>query len=191
MVLEHFPDEVKNHGWIEVICGSMFYGKTEELIRRLKHAEFAKQKILLIKPKVDNRYHKEKVVSYKGNILEAICVNTAHEILDNWSNEKIVAVDKTEFFDDKLVEVCTELSAKGVRLIFAGLDMDFKGVPFGPMPQLLSIAEYVSKVHTIYVSCGNLAQFSHRIVRAKRQVLLGATEEYKPLCRACFNKTEM
>jgi thymidine kinase len=191
MLLEHVPGEVKNQGWIEVICGSMFSGKTEELIRRLRRAEFAKQKILLIKPKVDDRYHKENVVSHQGNSFDAVCVNTACEILEIWTNEKIVAIDEAQFFDDALIDVCTELSAKGVRVILAGLDMDFKGVPFGPMPQLLSIAEYVSKVHAICVSCGNLAQFSHRTVSANEQVLVGATEEYKPLCRACYTKIGM
>ncbi|MDG1147056.1 MAG: thymidine kinase [Crocinitomicaceae bacterium] len=190
MSLEHVPGEVKNQGWIEVICGSMFSGKTEELIRRLRRAEFAKQNILLIKPKVDSRYHKENVVSHQGNSFDAVCVNNALEIPKIWTNEKIVAIDEAQFFDDTLVAVCTELASKGVRIILAGLDMDFKGIPFGPMPQLLCIAEYVSKVHAICVSCGNLAQFSHRTVNVNEQVLLGAVEEYKPLCRACYTKIE-
>ncbi|MEJ6775804.1 MAG: thymidine kinase [Crocinitomicaceae bacterium] len=188
MVLEHFPDEVKNHGWIEVIFGSMFSGKTEELILRLRRAQFANQKILLIKPKVDDRYHKENVVSHQGNSFDAICVKNALEILSVWRKEKVVAIDEAQFFDDGIINLCNELSKKGTRVILAGLDMDFKGVPFGPMPQLMSIAEYVTKVHAICVSCGNLAQFSHRTVKGADQVLVGALEEYKPLCRSCYNK---
>jgi len=188
MFLEHFPGEGRRHGWIEVVCGSMFSGKTEELIRRLKRAEFANQKILLVKPTVDDRYHKEKVVSHQGTSFEAICVNKSDEILDLWKKEKVVAIDEAQFFDDGIVEICNDLAKKGVRVIIAGLDMDFTGEPFGPMPRLLSIAEYVTKVHAICVSCGDLAQFSHRTVKEKEQVLVGAVEQYKPLCRMCYNK---
>ena len=188
MFLEHFPDENRQHGWVEVVCGSMFSGKTEELIRRLKRAEFANQKILLVKPMIDDRYHKKNVVSHQGTSFDAIGVENAHAILDLWEKQKIVAIDEAQFFDDKIVEVCNILAEKGVRVIVAGLDMDFQGVPFGPMPNLLSIAEYVTKVHAICVSCGNLAQFSHRTVDDKEQVLVGAVEEYKPLCRSCYNK---
>lgn len=189
MFLEQFPIEGKQHGWIEVVCGSMFSGKTEELIRRLKRAEFANQKILLVKPYVDDRYHRENVVSHEGNSFEAICVDSAKAILDLWDNERVVAIDEAQFFDDEIVSVCNELSGKGVRIIIAGLDMDFQGNPFGPMPMLLSIAEYVTKVHAICLSCGNLAQFSHRTVDGKEQVLVGAVKEYIPLCRDCFNKS--
>ena len=188
MFLEHFPEEGRVNGWIEVVCGSMFSGKTEELIRRLKRAQFANQKILLVKPQIDNRYHKEKVVSHQGTSFEAICVKEAKEILEIWKKERIVAIDEAQFFNDEVVEVANELAAQGVREIVAGLDMDFKGVPFGPMPHLLSIAEYVTKVHAICLSCGNLAQFSHRTVEDKEQVLVGAVDEYKPLCRSCYNK---
>ncbi|MDP5099587.1 MAG: thymidine kinase [Crocinitomicaceae bacterium] len=188
MFLEQFPENGVQHGWIEVVCGSMFSGKTEELIRRLKRAEFASQKILLVKPQIDDRYHKKNVVSHQGTSFEAVTVKSSAEILDIWKKEKIVAIDEAQFFDDGLVSICNQLAKKGVRVIIAGLDMDFKGVPFGPMPQLLSIAEYVTKVHAICVSCGNLAQFSHRTVEDKEQVLVGAVEEYKPLCRACYNK---
>ena len=189
MFLEQFPDEIKQHGWIEVVCGSMFSGKTEELIRRLRRAEFANQKILLVKPKIDNRYHRENVVSHKGSRFEALCVESAKDILDLWDHQKVVAIDEAQFFDDGIVEVCSELARRNVRVIIAGLDMDFTGTPFGPMPHLLSIAEYITKVHAICLSCGNLAQFSHRTVEQKEQVLVGAVEEYKPLCRTCFNKT--
>lgn len=188
MFLEHFPEDGKPQGWIEVICGSMFSGKTEELIRRLNRAKFANQKILLVKPKIDNRYHDANVVSHKGSSFEAICVENASEILDIWKKERIVAIDEAQFFDDDIVRVANSLAAQGVRVIFAGLDMDFAGVPFGPMPKLLSVAEYVTKVHAICVSCGNLAQFSHRIVEEKDQVLVGAVDEYQPLCRSCYNK---
>ena len=188
MFLEQFHENGVQRGWIEVVCGSMFSGKTEELIRRLKRAEFASQKILLVKPQIDDRYHKKNVVSHQGTSFEAVTVKNAIEILDIWKKEKIVAIDEAQFFDDGLVDICNELAKKGVRVIIAGLDMDFKGVPFGPMPQLLSIAEYVTKVHAICVSCGNLAQFSHRTVEDKEQVLVGAVAEYKPLCRACYNK---
>ena len=188
MFLEHFPDERNQHGWIEVVCGSMFSGKTEELIRRLKRAEFAKQKILLVKPMVDDRYHKENVVSHQGTSFNAISVKDSKAVQDIWKNEKVVAIDEAQFFDEGIVEVCAFLAKKGARVIVAGLDMDFQGVPFGPMPQLLAIAEYVTKVHAICLSCGNLAQFSHRTVGHKEQVMVGAVEEYKPLCRSCFNK---
>ena len=188
MFLEHFPDDRRQHGWIEVICGSMFSGKTEELIRRLKRAQFANQKILLIKPNIDKRYHKENVVSHQGSSFEAICVENAAAILELWKDEKVVAIDEAQFFDSEIINVCTELSKNGARIIIAGLDMDFQGVPFGPMPNLLSIAEYVTKVHAICLSCGNLAQFSHRTVGEKEQVLVGAVNEYKPLCRSCYNK---
>ena len=188
MFLEQFPENGVQRGWVEVICGSMFSGKTEELIRRLKRAEFASQKILLVKPQIDDRYHKENVVSHQGTSFEAVTVTQASEILTEWKMERIVAIDEAQFFDLGLVDVCNQLAKQGVRVIIAGLDMDFQGVPFGPMPHLLAIAEYVTKVHAICVSCGNLAQFSHRTVEDKSQVLVGAVEEYKPLCRTCYNK---
>lgn len=188
MFLEQFPSEGRQNGWVEVVCGSMFSGKTEELIRRLKRAQFANQKLLLFKPLIDDRYHEENVVSHQGSSLKAQPVNDSSDILKIWTNEKVVAVDEAQFFDEGIVEVCNFLAKKGVRVILAGLDMDYKGVPFGPMPHLLAIAEYVTKVHAICVSCGNLAQFSHRTANETEQVLVGATEKYKPLCRACYNK---
>jgi thymidine kinase len=189
MFLEQFPTEGRQNGWIEVVCGSMFSGKTEELIRRLRRAQFANQKLLLFKPLVDNRYHEENVVSHQGTSLKATPVKDAAEILKIWTNERVVAIDEAQFFDDGVVEVANTLAKKGVRVILAGLDMDYLGVPFGPMPKLLCIAEYVTKVHAICVSCGNLAQFSHRTANEKGQVLVGATEKYMPLCRSCYNKT--
>ena len=188
MFLEQFPSESKANGWIEVICGSMFSGKTEELIRRLKRVEFAQQKLALFKPAIDDRYHEEHVVSHRGSSFEAVPVQSSADILKHWKKERIVAIDEAQFFDEGLVEVCNELAKNGVRVIIAGLDMDYLGKPFGPMPQLLCTAEYVTKVHAICVSCGNLAQFSHRTVKEEGQVLVGAVETYEPLCRACFNK---
>jgi thymidine kinase len=188
MFLEQFPGEGRQNGWIEVVCGSMFSGKTEELIRRLKRAEFANQKLLLFKPKIDDRYHEENVVSHQGSSLSARVIDHSSEILKVWTNEKVVAVDEAQFFDAGISEVSNVLAKKGVRVILAGLDMDYKGVPFGPMPSLLAIAEYVTKVHAICVSCGNLAQFSHRTVTETGQVLVGAIEKYQPLCRSCYNK---
>jgi len=190
MFLEQFPSEGRQNGWIEVICGSMFSGKTEELIRRMRRAEFANQAFVIFKPEIDDRYSKKKVVSHQGNDFEAVVVKSAQEILEKWNGEKVVAVDEAQFFDEGIVEVCNVLANKGVRVILAGLDMDYKGVPFGPMPALLSIAEYVTKVHAICVSCGNLAQFSHRTVKESGQVLVGAVEKYKPLCRSCFNNAQ-
>ncbi|TNE55390.1 MAG: thymidine kinase [Bacteroidetes bacterium] len=188
MFLEHFPVEGRQHGWIEVICGSMFSGKTEELIRRLKRAEFANQKILLFKPQIDKRYSEKSVVSHKGSSLEAKVIGSANEALGIWKNERIVAFDEAQFFDSELVQVCNELARKGVRVILAGLDMDYLGKPFGPMPELLCIAEYVTKVHAICLSCGNLAYISNRTVDDSEQVLVGAVEKYQPLCRGCYNK---
>lgn len=188
MFLEQFTKENGQQGWIEVICGSMFSGKTEELIRRLKRAAFAKQSILLFKPIIDDRYATEAVVSHQGQSWEAKRVSSSLEILEFWSGAQIVAIDEAQFFDDGISQVCTELANKGVRIIIAGLDMDFKGIPFGPMPQLMAVAEYVSKVHAICVHCGKLAQFSHRTVAQTEQVLVGAIEKYQPLCRTCYQK---
>ena len=188
MFLEQFPTEGRQHGWVEVICGSMFSGKTEELIRRIKRAQFANQKLLLFKPSIDNRYSEDSVVSHQGNALHAQLINSSEEIWTYWKNERVVAIDEAQFFDAGIIQISNELAKKGVRVIIAGLDMDYMGVPFGPMPKLLCIAEYVTKVHAICLSCGNLAQFSHRLVEDKELFLLGAVDSYKPLCRSCFNK---
>lgn len=188
MFLEQFPEDGKRHGWVEVICGSMFSGKTEELIRRLRRAEFANQELLLFKPKIDRRYSKENVVSHNGISFEAIQIDSSKEILEHWKKERIVAIDEAQFFDMDVVKVVNELASKGVRVVCAGLDMDYQGNPFGPIPNLLASAEYVTKVHAICMSCGNLAQFSHRKSKEKEQVLVGAVDEYEPLCRSCYNK---
>ena len=191
MFLEQFPIQNRSNGWIEVICGSMFSGKTEELIRRLRRAEFAKQELILFKPAVDQRYSEKNVVSHRGTEFNAVLVASAKDILNNVENQKVVAIDEAQFFDEELVRVASELSGRGIRVILAGLDMDYTGTPFGPMPALLASAEYVSKVHAICVSCGNLAQFSNRLVADTDQVMLGAVEEYRPLCRSCFNKSSL
>lgn len=187
MFLEQFPTEHKINGWIEVICGSMFSGKTEELIRRVKRTQFAQQKLILFKPDIDRRYSDEDVVSHQGSAVPAILVAHSNEILLLVNDERVVAIDEAQFFDAGIVEVCSELANRGVRVICAGLDMDYLGNPFGPMPALLSIAEYVTKVHAICVDCGNLAQFSYRFTEESTQVLVGAVESYKPLCRSCYN----
>lgn len=187
MFLEQFIEDGRTQGWIELVCGSMFSGKTEELIRRLKRAQFANQKILLFKPIIDNRYSNDAIISHQGASFEAIPINSSFEILDRWEGEQIVAIDEAQFFDPGIIDVCTTLANKGVRVLIAGLDMDYQGKPFGPMPQLMAIAEYVTKVHAICVSCGQLAQFSGRTVKETELVLLGAINSYKPLCRSCFN----
>ena len=189
MFLEQFPIQNRSNGWIEVICGSMFSGKTEELIRRLRRAEFARQDLILFKPSVDIRYSDKNVVSHRGTEFNAVLVASSKEILNAVKDQKVVAIDEAQFFDTDLVEVASELAGRGIRVILAGLDMDYTGAPFGPMPALLAAAEYVSKVHAICVSCGNLSQFSNRLVSDTDQVMLGAVEEYRPLCRSCFNKS--
>ena len=187
MFLENFPSTDTGHGWIEVICGSMFSGKTEELIRRMRRAQFAQQDLIIYKPKIDNRYAQDEVVTHNGERIPALVVEDSADLIKKWNNQKVVGIDEVQFFDDQIVEVCVELSKNGVRVICAGLDMDFSGQPFGAMPRLLAVSEYVTKVHAICVSCGALAQFSHRLVAQKDQVLLGEKNHYEPLCRKCFN----
>ena len=188
MFLEQFSKDKGQLGSIEVICGSMFSGKTEELFRRLRRAQFANQAILLVKPSIDERYASEEVVSHVGQSWAALRCQQAQEILELWKGEQIVAIDEAQFFDQQIVAVCNELANKGARVIIAGLDMDYLGQPFGPIPQLMAIAEYVSKVHAVCVVCGNLAHFSYRTVAQTEQVLVGAVEKYKPLCRSCYQQ---
>lgn len=187
-----FPEnqtlETKRFGRIEVICGSMFSGKTEELIRRLKRAKFAKQSVEIFKPSIDTRYSNEEVVSHDSNSIHSTPVESSSSILLLASDVDVVGIDEAQFFDKELIAVCNELANNGVRVIIAGLDMDFKGNPFGPMPQLCAIADEVSKVHAICVHCGNLALHSHRTVNCDKQVLLGETQQYEPLCRKCYQK---
>lgn len=179
----------RKRGWIEVVCGSMFSGKTEELIRRLKRAQFAKQKVEIFKPKLDTRYHEEKVVSHSGIEIMSTPVPSSNNILLLANDVDVIGIDEAQFFDDELPNVCNQLSDRGIRVIVAGLDMDYKGKPFGPMPQLLAIAEYVTKVHAICMNCGALAYVSHRTNASENLVLLGETDSYEPLCRNCFNKS--
>lgn len=183
---EHFPRQ----GRIEVICGSMFSGKTEELIRRLNRARIAQQKVEIYKPLLDTRYSEEDVVSHDSNSVASTPVDSSQSILLMATEADVVGIDEAQFFDEGLIEVCNTLANRGKRIIIAGLDMDFKGVPFGPMPALCAIAEDVTKVHAICVRCGNLAHVSHRIVEGDKQVMLGELQEYEPLCRQCYNKTQ-
>ncbi len=175
-------------GRIEVICGSMFSGKTEELIRRLKRARIARQRVEIYKPAIDTRYSDEDVVSHDANSIASTPVESASSILLLATDAEVVGIDEAQFFDDRLPEVCATLADSGKRVIVAGLDMDFKGVPFGPMPALMAIAEDVTKVHAICVRCGGLAYLSHRIVDDAHRVLLGEESEYEPLCRCCYRK---
>ncbi|PIV59020.1 MAG: thymidine kinase [Bacteroidetes bacterium CG02_land_8_20_14_3_00_31_25] len=188
MFLENTGKDIPKKGWIEVICGSMFSGKTEELIRRLKRAKIAKQKVEIYKPKIDVRYSVDEVVSHDENAIQSTPVDSASNILLMVSNVDVVGIDEAQFFDEALLDVCNKLANNGVRVIVAGLDMDFMGKPFGPMPAILAAAEYVTKVHAICMHCGNLAHYSYRKVESNKLVLLGETLEYEPLCRDCYNK---
>ena len=188
MFLENNVHHIQQLGWIEVICGSMFSGKTEELIRRLKRAEFAKQKILIFKPFADKRYSESKVVSHDANEIASTPVKSSQEILQLSKDVDVVALDEAQFFDDGIVGVCNKLANLGKRVIIAGLDMDYEGNPFGPMPNLMAIAEFVTKVHAICTKTGNLANYSHRISKSKDLVLLGEREEYEPLSRVAFKE---
>jgi len=188
LLAEHNCHEIKQRGRIEVICGSMFSGKTEELIRRLKRAVFAKQRVEIYKPTIDTRYSEENVVSHDSNSILCTPVNTSESILLLSSDVDVVGIDEAQFFDENLINVCNELANNGIRVIVAGLDMDYLGHPFGPMPALCSIAEEVTKVHAICLECGSLAQYSHRLVKSDKQVLLGEKNEYIPLCRTCYQR---
>ena len=185
-------ENTENHntqgGWIEVITGSMFSGKTEELIRRLRRAKYAQMKTEIFKPKVDTRYSEEDVVSHDEKAIHSTPVETAANILLLASEVDVIGIDEAQFFDEGLVGVCNELANNGMRVIVAGLDMDFKGKPFGPIPKLMAIAEQVTKIHAICLRCGSLAQYSHRKTKSQKLVVLGETDEYEPLCRACFMK---
>ena len=187
MFLENTVDKSRGQGWIEVITGSMFSGKTEELIRRLKRARIAKQKVEIFKPRMEVRYSVEEVVSHDENAIHSTPVDSASNILLLASGVEVVGIDEAQFFDDALVDVCNQLADSGIRVIIAGLDMDFRGVPFGPMPKLLAIAEYVTKVHAICVRCGSLANHTHRLSAEDKLIVLGETDIYEPLCRACYS----
>ena len=191
MFLEHTGTEKHKFGWIEVICGSMFSGKTEELIRRLKRAQIAGQKIEIFKPEVDIRYDEEEVISHDENSLSSTPVKSSSNILILANDAEVVGIDEAQFFDLELINVCNQLASLGKRVVIAGLDMDFKGRPFGPMPGLMAIAEYVTKVHAICVKCGSLANHSHRVIDSEKLVELGERTEYEPLCRGCFAREDL
>ncbi|OUR91219.1 thymidine kinase [Flavobacteriales bacterium 34_180_T64] len=188
MFLENTVNHKEQFGWIEVICGSMFSGKTEELIRRLKRAQFARQKVEIFKPAIDVRYDEEKVISHDSNEIRSTPVPAAANIPILADGCDVVGIDEAQFFDDEIIRVCNDLANKGIRVIVAGLDMDFKGNPFGPMPSLMATAEYVTKVHAICTRTGNLAQYSYRKAKSDDLVLLGEVDEYEPLSRAAFYK---
>ncbi len=185
MFLEH----ASKKGWVEVICGSMFSGKTEELIRRLRRAEFAHQRVEIFKPRIDVRYSEEEVVSHNATTIRSTPVDSAETILLLASEVDVIGIDEAQFFDENIVAVCQQLANRGVRVIVAGLDMDYLGKPFGPMPLLMATAEFVTKVHAICVRCGNLANHSHRLAKNDKLVMLGEKDTYEPICRHCFNES--
>ena len=188
MFLENTDNRGRRQGWIEVVCGSMFSGKTEELIRRMRRAEFAKMKVEIFKPRIDNRYHEENVVSHNQTSIRSTVVDHSSQLLLLTGDVEVIGIDEAQFFDDGLPEVCNQLANQGIRVIIAGLDMDYMGRPFGPMPQLLAIAEFVTKVHAICVQTGNLANYSYRHVPGDSVVQLGEKESYVPLSRMAFTQ---
>jgi len=188
MFIERNIHNRKKVGSIEVIAGSMFSGKTEELIRRLKRAKIARQTVEIFKPEIDVRYSKNEVVSHDENSIQSTPVGNSANILLLSGNVDVIGIDEAQFFDKGLVEVVTKLANMGIRVIVAGLDMDFKGKPFGPIPELMAVADHITKVHAICVTCGNIAQFSHRLSEKEQTVLLGEKDIYEPLCRGCFRE---
>lgn len=180
------PIHTKKSGWIEVICGSMFSGKTEELIRRMRRVQIAHQSVLIFKPKIDTRYHDSKVVSHNANQIESIALESARDILELAKDTQVVGIDEAQFFESEIVDVVERLARSGTRVIVAGLDMDFQTKPFGAMPNLLAIADYVTKLHAICMQCGQIAHFSYRKMAGNAQILLGETEQYEPRCRSCY-----
>ena len=187
-MMENLQGESHRPGRIEVVCGSMFSGKTEELIRRLKRATFAKQRVEIFKPSLDTRYSEVDVVSHDQNAIPSTPIDSSSSILLLAGDNDVIGIDEAQFLDEGLVDVCNQLANRGVRVIIAGLDMDFRGGPFGPMPALCAIADEVTKVHAICVKCGSLAYLSHRLIKNDKRVLLGETGEYEPLCRDCYRK---
>ncbi len=177
---------LRRGGWIEVVCGSMFSGKTEELIRRLNRALIANQKVAIFKPVIDQRYDKKKIVSHRESAIESTPVNFANDILLRVGDCEIVGVDEAQFFDEEIVKVVDQLANQGKRVIVAGLDMDFKGRPFKPMDSLMAIAEYITKVHAICMKCGNVASYSHRRTQSEQTIVIGEKDIYEALCRSCF-----
>jgi len=185
---QRLKNKKKDNGWIEIICGSMFSGKTEELIRRAKRVKLAKQKIKIFKPKEDVRFKKKKIVSHNENFLKSKVIERPSQILKFSENTQVVAIDEAQFFDDEIIEVCNKLANDGKRVIVAGLDMDYKGKPFGPMPNLMAIAEYVTKLHAICTKTGKMANYTNRIVNNKNLIMVGDKNKYEALSREAFNK---
>jgi thymidine kinase len=180
----------ERRGWIEVICGSMFSGKTEELIRRLKRVKIANLKVEIFKPAVDVRYDEVKIVSHDTNVIQSTPIDNSQKILLMANDVDVVGIDEAQFFDEEIANVCDELAYRGIRVIVAGLDMDFQGKPFGQMPFIMAKADYVTKLHAICMQCGNIANYSYRKIPNEDQVMLGATDVYEPLCRKCYNEKE-
>lgn len=178
-------------GWIEVICGSMFSGKTEELIRRLRRASIAKRSVGIFKPSMEKRFHETDIVSHNASSLVSVPVSNSKEIYPLAKNMEVVGIDEAQFFDEGIADICCKLAENGVRVIVAGLDMDFRGHPFGPMPHLLCVAEYITKVHAICIRCGGLAHHSYRRTESQNLVELGANDHYSALCRSCFVKASL
>ncbi|MDA8930843.1 thymidine kinase [Bacteroidia bacterium] len=183
-----FIEPKNNKGWIEVVCGSMFSGKTEELIRRVKRAKIANLNVRIFKPKMETRYDKVKVVSHDSNFVDSFPVDQSSEILRWVDDIDVVGIDEAQFFDAELPTICDKLANKGKRIIIAGLDMDYLAKPFGVMPQLMAKAEYVTKVHAICMQCGDVAQYSYRFTKSGGQVQLGESDQYEPRCRSCYIK---
>ena len=186
--MDNLNGERRRRGRIEVICGSMFSGKTEELIRRMKRAQFAKQRVEIFKSSIDTRYSEENVVSHDQNTIRSTPIDSSGNILLLASDIDVVGIDEAQFLDDGLMDICNQLANNGVRVIVAGLDIDYKGVPFGPIPALCAVADEVTKVHAICVKCGALAYVSHRLIADDHRVMLGEQQEYEPLCRECYQK---
>ena len=190
MFIERDINNNRKAGTIEVVTGSMFSGKTEELIRRLKRAIIARQKVEIFKPVVDVRYSETEIISHDENSIRSTPVENSANILLLTGNVDVIGIDEAQFFDNGLIEVVTKLANNGIRVIVAGLDMDFKGVPFGPIPGLMAVADHITKVHAICVRCGNIAQFSHRLSEKEQVVLLGEKDIYEPLCRSCYREAQ-
>ena len=188
MFLERSINQADKVGWIEVICGSMFSGKTEELIRRIRRVKLAKQKVKVFKPKRDTRYNKKKITSHDSNTIKSKSVSSSNKIIKLSENFDVIGIDEVQFFDDGIVDVCNSLANSGKRVIVAGLDMDYKGKPFGQMPNLLAIAEYVTKVHAVCIRTGKMANYTHRIVDSDELILLGDTKKYEALSRKVYNR---
>tara|TARA_B100001250_G_scaffold175263_1_gene150721 strand:- start:11 stop:574 length:564 start_codon:yes stop_codon:yes gene_type:complete len=180
-----------NSGWLEVICGCMFSGKTEELIRRLRRAQIAKMSTIIFKPKVDSRYSKNEIVSHNKNRMNSKIINTTKEIISKSKNIDVIGIDEAQFFDESLLKACTSLANNGKRVIVAGLDKDYRGLPFGPMPSIMCEADYLDKLRAICIECGNPASYSQRMSEEKNQIVIGELDKYEAKCRNCFQPPDI